>query len=106
MSENTLEKQGRSHESNTRSVLTFRETGGGHSAMTAFNKVMIMPAPATHRIFIKIQNANLLRVVKQLATDSTIHTTFEHRDKSGSIGECEVPIVGSGQKKFFLITVR
>ena len=69
--------------------------------MTAFNKVMIMPAPATHRIFIKIQNANLLRVVKQLATDSTIYTTFEHRDKSGSIGECEVPIVGSGQKKIF-----
>ena len=96
----TSKKQGPSYEVNVRAVLAFREIGRGHNAMVTFTKVMNMPPPPTRTNFTKIQNKNLLPVVKQLANDSMINNAMAVKEACGNDrGECGISLDGSWQRR-------
>ncbi len=65
-----------------------------------FTKLMNMPPPPTCQNFIKIQNKNLLPVVKQLANDSMINNAMNAEDACGNDrGECGISLMVLGKEE-------
>jgi hypothetical protein len=66
---------------------------------TTFTKLMNMPSPPTRRNFTKIQNKELLPVVKQVANDNLMKNVMNVKDSCGNEkGECGISLDGTWQR--------